>query len=69
MLVMEGLSKLINNAKEDGSLKGVGINSMLHFTHILFIDEVILFCCGKFEKWRIFQPRLKIVLCSYRNDG
>jgi len=33
---------------------------MLHLSHILFLDDVILFGCGGFEEWRVLQQVLKI---------
>ena len=46
VLVMEGLSVLIKNAKDRGELQGLQINDILHLTHLLFVDNVLIFLNG-----------------------
>ena len=43
---MEGLSGLIKNAKDRGELQGLRINDTLHLTHLLFVDDVLIFLNG-----------------------
>jgi len=59
---MEGLSRLILNAKAEGKLKGVGINSKLYISHILFMDDAFLFGCGNFEEWKVFH-QIMLTFC------
>jgi hypothetical protein len=46
LIVVEGLSKLIQNAKRSGILKGIKIYESEILSHILFIDDVMLFGAG-----------------------
>ena len=55
ILVIEGLSLLIEDAKRNGKIKGIKISSHLFLTHLLFIDDVILFGLDSFEEWMAFK--------------
>ena len=55
ILVIEGLSLLIEDAKRNGRIKGIKISSQLFLTHLLFVDDVILFGLGSFEEWMAFK--------------
>ena len=55
ILVIEGLSLLIEDAKRNGKIKGINISSRLLLTHLLFVDDVILFGMGSFEEWMAFK--------------
>ena len=58
ILVIEGLSLLIEDAKRNGKVKGIKISSHLFLTHLLFVDDVILFGCGTYEEWIAFKVLL-----------
>ena len=58
ILVIEGLSLLIEEAKRQGKIKGIKISARLSLTHLLFVDDVILFCFGSLEEWRAFKDIL-----------
>ena len=49
ILVIEGLSLLIEEAKRTGKIKGIKISSKLSLTHLLFVHDVILFGLGSVE--------------------
>ena len=55
ILVIEGLSLLIEDAKRNGKIKGIKISSHLFLTHLLFVDDVILFGLGTYEEWIAFK--------------
>ena len=55
ILVIEGLSLLIADAKRNGLIKGIKISDHLAITHLLFVDDVILFGMGTFEDWIAFK--------------
>ena len=55
ILVIEGLSLLIEDANRNGKIKGIKISSQLFLTHLLFVDDVILFGLGSFEEWMAFK--------------
>jgi len=46
LLVAEGLSRFIIAAKRDGSFRGIPISQALYITHLLFVDDILLFCDG-----------------------
>lgn len=50
LLIIKGLSRMINNAKEEGTLEGVKISMVLRITHLPFVDDVILFGKGFVEE-------------------
>ena len=49
ILVIEGLSLLIAEAIRAGKLKGIKISSQLFLTHLLFVDDVLLFGMGSYD--------------------
>ena len=55
ILVIEGLSLLIEDAKRNGRIKGIKISPQLFLTHLLFVDDVIMFGLGLFEEWMAFK--------------
>ena len=59
ILVIEGLSLLINDAKRCGRIKGIKISASLTLTHLLFVDDVVLFGLGTFEDWVAFEVILE----------
>jgi len=46
LLVAEGLSRFLQNAKQEGSFKGIPISPVLYITHLLFVDDILIFCDG-----------------------
>lgn len=46
LLVAEGLSRAILKVESSGHFKGIRINRSLGITHLLFLDDVLLFCDG-----------------------
>ena len=58
ILVIEILSLLIEDAKRSGKIKGIKISSHFHLTHLLFVDDVILFGLGTVEEWIVFKTIL-----------
>jgi len=43
LLVLRGLSFLINDARSKGNMKGIWVDSFVLTTHILFVDDIMLF--------------------------
>ena len=52
LLVIEGLSKNIQDAKAKGMIKGIKICKNLSITHFLFVDDVLLLGLYSLEEWR-----------------
>ena len=46
LLVAEGLSRALKAAKRQGSLKGIQVAPNFFITHLLFVDDVLIFCSG-----------------------
>lgn len=46
LLAAEGLSRLISNAKRSGLVKGLEVAVNLFITHLLFVDDILLFTNG-----------------------
>ena len=46
ILVIEGLSLLIKDARSNGLIRGIRISPSLALTHLLFVDDVILMGLG-----------------------
>ena len=61
ILVIEGLSLLIEDARNHGYVKGIKISKDLSLTHLLFVDDVILFGAGTYEEWMA----LKVLLDTF----
>ena len=51
---------MIEEAKRIGKVKGIKISSKLALTHLLFVDDVILFGLGSVEEWLAFKGILEI---------
>ena len=52
---IEGLSLMIADAKQNGLIKGIKISNDLIITHLLFVDDVILFGMGTVADWIAFK--------------
>ena len=56
LLIIEGVSRIILNAKEEGEIKGVKVSVVVSITHLLFVLDVLIFG-NSFEEgnaiWRL----------------
>ena len=66
ILIIEGLSLLIADAREHGLIKGIKISSSLALTHLLFVDDVILLGTSTFSEWMAFEV---ILSTFYKASG
>ena len=55
ILVIEGLSLLIKDAQSNGKIRGIKISPQLSLTHLLFVDDVIMFGFRTFEELIAFK--------------
>ena len=55
ILVIEGLSILIKDAKSNGMIGGIKISTSLSLTHLLFVDDVVLFGIDTLEECVAFE--------------
>lgn len=52
---MEGLSRLILKAKEEGVIGEVHISMLIRITHLLFVDDFLLFGKGPVPEWKVYK--------------
>lgn len=60
LLVMEGLSRLMEAAKRNGDIGGLGISDLCYLTHLLFVDDVLILLDGSVRDSRNFLKILQI---------
>ena len=58
ILMMEGLSCLLKNARSKVSLRGVSMEEILVITHLFFVDDILLFIDS--SRWDAMN--LKVIL-------
>jgi hypothetical protein len=58
---MDGLSRLIEKEKYLGKIMGVKVLVRVRITHLLFVDDVLLFGRGSISEWRDFHR----ILCLF----
>lgn len=58
---MEGLSRFIYEERNAGRVKGVNIVANITLTHLLFIDDVLIFMNGAINDTIVVNLNLKIV--------
>ena len=63
ILIIESLSKIIMDAQMKGHIKGFQYSPNLSITHLLFVDDVILFGIGIVEEWGAHKDALNL-FCS-----
>jgi len=60
LLVAEGLSRAILEAKALGRFKGIQVAPNLYITHLLFVDDVLIFCSGTRGESKILRDMLDL---------
>ena len=60
LLIIEGLSRLISKEKEDGNLKGIKFGSKLSISHLLFVDDVMIFDIGSVQEWSCYNDLIQL---------
>ena len=63
LLIVEGLSRLTNKETTAGKTHGIKIARILRITHLLFIDDAVLYGRGTIEEWDIYKELLEL-FCS-----
>ena len=59
ILVIEGLGLLIKDAIAGGLIRGINISTSLTLTHLLFVNDVVLFGLGIVLEWMAFEVILE----------
>jgi len=62
LLVAEGLSRLIHKARRVGKVKGIEVAINLYITHLLFVDDILIFSNGSFNELKEFKSTLDLFL-------
>ena len=62
-MIIESLRRLIIDAQQKGLIKGFKFSPSLSITHLLFVDDVILFGLGTVQEWGAFKEVLDL-FCS-----
>ena len=60
LLIMEGLTRLLKNVRSTGAMEGVSITDRIVLSHILFVDDVIIFLNGSFRDSSCFKSILSL---------
>lgn len=60
ILIIESLSLIILDAQKMGHIKGIKLSPGLSITHLLFVDDVILFGLGTVEEWLAYKEALDL---------
>jgi len=60
LLVIKGFSRLVLKAKREGNLKGINVSSLHYITHLLFVDDVLIFGDGSAEEWQTYNELIQL---------
>jgi len=60
LLVVEGLSRAISQAKSAGTFSGIKISQALHLTHLIFVDSVLIFNGGSRREDEVLRNILSL---------
>jgi hypothetical protein len=58
LLVVEGLSRTIKEKVREKKLEGIPVARGIFITHLMFVDDVILFGNGNIVEWEVFKEIL-----------
>jgi hypothetical protein len=60
LLVVEGLSRSIQKLVVERKIEGVLVEKGIRITHLLFVDDVLLFGNGTITEWKVFKEVLDL---------
>ena len=63
ILIIESLSRIILDAQQKGLIKGFQYSHDLYITHLLFVDDVLLFGIATVSEWKAYKDALYL-FCS-----
>jgi hypothetical protein len=61
LLVVESLNRIIHKESSSANLKGIKININFSLTHLLFVDDILIFCEGNIS----YITLLKVILQTF----
>eukprot|EP00253_Pinus_taeda_P033452 PITA_33452 len=62
LLVTEGLSRLIHQARREEKVKGIEVAINLFITHLLFVDDILIFSNGSYNELKELKCILDLFL-------
>jgi hypothetical protein len=65
LLVAKGLSRLVNEAKREDSIKVIKVTGYVFITHFLFIDEILIFGHGSLREIKQYKGILDMYCGAY----
>jgi len=60
LLIIEGLSRDIQEQVRAKKIEGIPMARGLYITHLMFVDDIILFRSGSFVEWEFFKEVLDL---------
>jgi hypothetical protein len=66
LLVVEGLSRAIQEQVMEKKIEGVLVARGIRITHLMFVDDVIIFGNGKITEWKLIR---RYLIYSARRQG
>ena len=60
LLVAEGLSHFIITARVEGNFRGISISPGLSISHLLFVDDILIFCDGSCRSLHLLVKGIKL---------
>ena len=60
LLIVEGLSRLINKANNEDTIKGLEVSTHHNLTHSLFVDDVLFFGNGTLNEWTEYLAMISL---------
>ena len=60
----KALNWVIVRTKQNRSFKGIMTSHMLYISHVLFIDDILIFCNGSLQDADKLKQSLELFLCA-----
>lgn len=64
MWFLQTLILVIIQTKLENNIKGVNVTSLIQITHLLFVDDVLIFGLGIVEEWTSYKEILTLFYSS-----
>jgi len=68
LLIIEDLSRVIQSQVREKNLEGVTVARGLNVTHLMFVDDIILFGNGILAEWKVYHQVLNLFCQATRMD-
>ena len=68
LLAIKYLSQMVSEAKLKVNFTGIKISSSLKITHLIFVDDVIIFGVGNIDEWKSLHDIFNIFFSALGMD-